>query len=414
MLKKIFPSNQKKLRLGIWLVVLVLVAGFLAGIGGQLFAQSFIFDYFIAEERIAALNNTFYELLAKYNFLTQEEKEGPLEIVIRRSEVSAGLNIAKEVAGGDFLESLEQGIVDFFPLQQKKSDDFLLGAYLREDSLGRGFILTNDGWLVTSNQVITDPQDEYLAVRSKGEAYPVEEIISDPLTPVVFVKIAASNLPVLNFDKNSRVLTGQTFIAQDQEGGIKIGTIEDNFYRFGQQLTDFILSSEELDNYYLTDEDLTNLALAEPVVNHQNQVIGLVVVAGKEKLILPLANFAMIIDDVLKEKKISRVLLGVEYLNLDRLILDLEAHPQYRDINQGALIYQNKQLGITGVAVDSPAAVAGLKNGQVILKVEGEAIDSQKSLSQLIQSYNPEEEIELTVWQAGEEIKVRVSLKELE
>jgi len=397
------------------LLVVVLLIGFLAGIGGEIFARSYIFDYLTGQEMTAELNSKFYELLSKYNFLTKTEKEGPLELVIRRSSATPSLNGTTEVAVGNFLETLKGGTVDFFPATKKSSGDILADSYLEQNKLGRGFILTNDGWLVTTKEVIDSSKKSYLAVNSQGQAYKVEKVVFDPLTSAVFVKVEAKNLSILNFDKTAKVSLGETIFLQNKKGGIKVATIEDNAYypRVGNYLTEAVSSAEVLDNYYLTKDDLSDIASGEVAVDRNNKIVGLAVAVSGKKLILPLNNFLPVIDSVLRGEKASRIYLGVTYLDLSRLTLNINLYPDYKDINAGALVYKNLEAGAAGVVANSPAAEAGLRVGDVILKVEGEQVSREANLSQLVQNYKLGQEVELTVWQNKEEKQIKVKLGEL-
>jgi S1-C subfamily serine protease len=412
MFKNLFhhQAEGKAKNLTVWFLVLILVLGFGAGILGEIFARSFIFSYLADAEQITELNNNFYELLAKYNFLNKEEQEGPLEIVIRKSQADSSLAATGKVEVGNFLESLQQGTVTFFTEKKVSGKDILLTAYQRSEALGRGFILTNDGWLVTSNQVLTNPKNNYVVVTAKGEVLKIDKIIADPLTPIVFTKVNINNALVLSLANKEPMAVGQMVVALDSEGGVHLSKVENNYYREVNRPADLVTSSDLLDNFYLLADSLKNISLAEPIVNDQGRVVGVVVNHKENFLVLPLQNFSSVIDQVLKTGKISRVKLGVDYLNLQRLIIDREVTDVYKNINRGALIYSNAALGVAGVAKDSAAAKAGLAVGDVILKVEGEEINQNVSLSQLVQDYKTGEEIELTVWQKGKENKVRVQL----
>lgn len=408
--KKLFHQESQNRRWMVWLVVAVIFLGFLAGIGGEIFARSFIFDYLASDAQIVELNNNFYELLSKYNFLNKADKLGPMEIVIRRSETVGNLTV-KQVEAGNFLESLKSGTVTFFKAKKEVSQDVLLTAYQPREALGRGFILTNDGWLVTTSQVLLSVKGDYVAVTSKGEVFNLEKIIVDLLTPAVYAKISANNLSVLNPIKKGVVPLGQELLALDEDGGLMSSLVRSNYYREFGSLADAVVSSDRLDSYYLPNVDWQNLLPGEPLVDRGGNVWGLVFAGEKQKLILPLVNFGNQNDEVLKDGKITRVKLGLDYLNLSSLLINRQVVKKYADLNRGALVYANAALGFSGARKNSPAAKGGVLAGDVILKVEGEEINSTTSLSQLIQSYNPGDQVELTIWRDGQEIKQKVILE---
>ena len=406
----------KKLRSKVllWMIVVAVIVGFVAGIMGELFARSFVLGYLTSNAEIVEVNNLFYELLAKYNFLSNEEKDGRLEIVIRKPEINGGLAIVQEVTAGDFIENLQNSTVTFFNAKKIVSQDLLISSYQNQDALGRGFILTNDGWLVTTDQVLTSQSASYVAVTSKGEVFEIRKVVIDPLSEAVFAKIETSNVSILGMADKNDVLSGQSAVALDQDGGVKISSVQNHNYRAVARIQDRVISSDTLDSYYLPADDFNNIALGEPVVDGQGKVIGLVVNYNRQKVVMPMTNFISEVDEVLRDSEIQRVNLGIDYLDLRQLTIDPQVDTSYRGLNRGVLIYKNVSWGVAGISRKSPAEQAGLEVGQVVLKVEGEEINSRVKLNQLIQEYDAGQEIELTIWDAGEEKIVNVTLTELE
>jgi len=391
-----------------------MTVGFISGVVGELFARSFVFDYFSETEEIVQLNNIFYELLSKYNFLTKTEEDGPLELIIRRPQVEGNLSSVDQIEVGNILENLKHGTITFYQHQKPTSQDLLLSSYQKTDALGRGFVLTNGGWIITNNNVLFGKQNRYVAITNDGRVYEVKELIQDTLTPVVFAKIETSNAPVLGLAKKEKISSGQAIVTLDDRGGVKISRVENSYYRRIAGNRDLVISSDELDNYYLPSDSFENVFSGEVVIDKGGKVIGSIVEENGQKLILPLINFENRIDEVLRDKDFFRVGLGVNYLNLSQLTINPEVSQEYQSLNRGALIYESKSLGVDGIQKGSPAEKAGLKSGQVILKVEGEEINNNTSLSQLIQEYKAGDEVELRVWQNGEEKSIMAVLESLE
>lgn len=413
MFKNLFHREDKNGGLIIWAVAAALVVGLLAGIGGELLARNYILDYLSSQTQFTELSNTFDQLLAKYNFLTKEKQSGPLEIVIRRPDAGSGLQVSDQVTAGNFLESLKQTTVTFFPENKDGGKDLLLSAYQKQSALGRGFILTSDGWLVTSSQVLPNAKGSYVAVTAKGEVYQVEKMVADSLTPAMFVKIAVNNLPVLNLTKSADLSLGQTLAVLDADGGLRFSRLENIYFRPGKQLADEVASSDKLDNYYVQSDQFDNVFFSEPVVDSGGGAVGLMVGVGSQKLILPLDNIRSQFAGVLKEGKVVRVSLGVDYLSLEQLAINPAVNSSYKNFNQGALIYSNARLGFAGVKKGSPAVIAGLLASDLILKIDGEQINDGNNLSTAIQNYHVGDEVELTISRAGQEMKLKVKLAEL-
>ncbi|MFA5358303.1 MAG: PDZ domain-containing protein [Patescibacteria group bacterium] len=413
MWKKIIPNDKSLKRTIVLSLVIALVFGLAAGIVGQIFAQKFIFNYLGESDELVKLNNNFYDLLAKYNFLNQENSDQSLEIVIRQSQNNQEANsVARQVTVGGWLDGLKQSTVNFFQYREVSSKDVLLSAYRSEDSLGRGVILTNDGWIITTKQVLSKTKGQYVAIGEKGDVYEIEKIITDPMTPVAFAKVSASNLVVLGFDKKINVSPGQTVLALDKNKGIKTSLLENINYRANKTNKDLIESAEILDSYYLPESDFEKVALGEAVTDQNGKLIGLVYALDGENVVLPLLNFSNKIDEALKNGKISRVKIGISYLDLGQMMINPEVEKKYQGLRRGVLVYKNISLGAIGVEKGSPAQKAGLQIGDVILKVEGEEINSENIFSRMIQEYGVGTVVELTVWREGREERINVTLEE--
>ena len=102
-------------------------------------------------------------------------------------------------------------------------------------------------------------------------------------------------------------------------------------------------------------------------------------------------------------------MLGVRYINLAKYPR-VGSDGEIRD--KGALLSGFKNL--TAVAKGSPADKAGLQVGDIIVMVEDELVNGKKTLTQMIQEYNPGEDLKLTISRGNKEKVVEVKLQELE
>ncbi|MBI5621947.1 serine protease [Candidatus Falkowbacteria bacterium] len=395
----------------VWLLIGVLLLGALSSFFGQLAASRFILHYLGDDRQVAELNNVFYELLAKYDLISNSGEPGSLEIVIRQPQLQGSLGLTEEVSAGDWLDNLVNSTVTFFPTPTGGSTDVLLSAYRQSEALGRGSILTNDGWLLTTNQVLSQPAGAYMVVMTTGEVLPVTTVVSDPLTEAVFAKVALANASIVSLNKNL-VVAGTAVAALDNTGGLQIGAIENNQYRLVQTVFDTVASSDRLDSYYLPSNTLDAVTPGEPVVDARGRLIGLALTDRQQMMILPLLSFASEIDEVLRDGAVRRASLGVDYLDIGQLTMNPQIGQQYQSVKAGALIYRNTAANIAGVRSGSPAATAALQAGQVITRVNGDTVGRDATLGQLVQAYDPGQEIDLTVWDTGQEKIVPVVLGE--
>jgi len=124
-----------------------------------------------------------------------------------------------------------------------------------------------------------------------------------------------------------------------------------------------------------------------------------------KKLVSAVNNF------LAKSEEILRSRLGLSYLSLSEA-LGLPASVS-ENRTKGAVVLGDAKRNILAVAVGSPAEAAGLKAGDIIIKVNNEEVDESNSLTKLIQDYTSGQEITLTIIRAGQESQIKVTLDAL-
>ncbi len=242
-----------------------------------------------------------------------------------------------------------------------------------------------------------------------GTVYPVEQVIADPLSPWIFVKVTAQNLPVMPFDRSDQPVVGE--LVHGLLGGATFYTsvLTNLTDRSVTERRELVRSTELFTaRYQLLVPPLSGSA-GDPLVNNQGQVIGVLTTAGDHVSILPLSQISRQIENVLRDRTIPRVKFGAQYVLIDELWRPTKTEED-GGLKRGALIYRNSALGFIGVTPRWPAASAGVKAGDVIVKVDGEEVSIARDLTEIIQSHAPDTEITLTIWRAGETITLPVTL----
>ena len=270
-----------------------------------------------------------------------------------------------------------------------ESDFDIKKYYFPEDKIGAGLILTNDGWIITAVKI--NKPTSYIAVDSDNNIISITASFFDEISGFYFVKLEANNLSVAQFAEESNLGAGQLIITFN-ENGIKRTYLEDTNYYLANTL---VKSSESLQSYLRINED--NLAKGDICISLNNEVVGLYMENGA---LIPINYFKKLLPNLLNNKKIIRPILGVNYIILDELIGE-------KDLI-GALIAKDA----VGIAVKkgSPAALAGLKEGNIILEVNGVKVSKDNTLSDIILNYGVNTELELSILREGVESKIKVKL----
>ncbi|MBU1074821.1 PDZ domain-containing protein, partial [Patescibacteria group bacterium] len=118
------------------------------------------------------------------------------------------------------------------------------------------------------------------------------------------------------------------------------------------------------------------------------------------------------IPKILQDNTVNRTFFGVTYIDLSRTTqLDSEI---VGSNSVGALLYDNASLSVSAVEVGSPAEVMGLEANDIITSINGKEISKTENLSVIIQSFDPEEQVDVEYLRDGERKTAKTLLSEVE
>jgi len=338
-------------------------------------------------------------------------------IIIQKSEKNL---TASEFEIQQTIRESRSKVVTIFKKKNDNSKDPLSQVYRMEETKGSGIILTNDGLVITSQQVVDDLNSEYVAVTSDQNIYSVANIQSDPMSNSVFFRINATNLAMAEFVDPADLKAGQRLISFinkiDGSSEVMFTELGDLHYIFPEEeISSYIFSSESFDEQFLLTSPLPDKFKGAPLLALDGKIVGIAYqsdpVLTKADSVIPDQQFRSIIPRLLKNGTMERAWLGIHYLDLSRIINVPENLS--RGLNQGALIYGDDTLNLPAVINQSPADQAGLKTGDLITKINETEINLDNPLPKVLQEYEPGEEIELVVMRDNQEIKQKITLEKL-
>ena len=327
------------------------------------------------------------------------------------NEVKRKAPAAEEIEISAAADRAAPAVVDIYLTKSDlNSKEILDKIYLPSEILGRGIILTSDGWILTTKEVISDFKKEYSVITFNKKLYEIREMILDKVSNAVFLKVEAEDLPVSQIGDKEELEAEQN-VAVLEEGAVITRIVNLNYEPISEK-KDLIKSSEKFSKFILL-KDVFGKA-GDPLVNLDGEIIGLITSSnprGNLRTALPVSYIKSAFINILKYQKIKRPFLGVNYIDL------ASASGLEEEINQGlkrgALLYENKDLKIKAAVAGSPAAFAGLKSKDIILKVDKEELSSRRDLADIIQEYRVGDSIDLLVLRAGKEQTIKVKLEEL-
>ena len=291
---------------------------------------------------------------------------------------------------------------------------------LSEVSSGTGFILTADGLVVTNKHVVSDAEAEYVVILDDGTELEAEVLDKDSLNDIALVQITGDDdrigeFPNLDFADSDLISVGDPVVAIGNALGEYSNTTTAGIISAtGREIlaggTGF--GTETLVNLIQTDAAINPGNSGGPLLNLSGEIVGMNTAvdttASGIGFAIPSNDIAMVVKSYQEFGRIVRPFVGVRYVvvhenNMKRLGVD---------VDYGVYVIGDQQAQLPGVVQDSPAAKAGVKEGDVILSVNGEVLTETKTLVNVIAGYLVGETITLEIWRDGETITATVTLEE--
>ena len=270
-------------------------------------------------------------------------------------------------------------------------------------SLGTGFIISSDGYIVTNNHVVSGADSVSVNLQGlsgKDQSIEAQIIGTDEETDLALLKIKSETaLPFLSFGDSDKMEVGEWVLA--------IG----NPFGLGHTVTAGILSAKgrniqsgPFDNFLQTDASINPGNSGGPLINMEGKVIGIntaIIASGQGIGFAIPSNMAEVVVNQLKDnKKVSRGWLGVTIQDLDEKTAKILGLKE----GKGALI--------GSVISGEPADKAGMKDGDIILEVNGKTIEDSSALLRAIAIQAPGSKVDLVVWRDGSKKNLTVKLGE--
>lgn len=277
-----------------------------------------------------------------------------------------------------------------------------------QQDIGSGFVVSADGLIVTNKHVVADTTLTYKVSTSDGKTYDASQISRDPNNDIAVIKIDAKGLKPVELGDSSNLQVGQFVIAIGTALGEFRNTVTTGVISglgrgidAGADISGYV---ERLDNVIQTDAAINPGNSGGPLLNSAGQVIGInVAVAQGANNIAFSIPIGTVKDDLsafqTTGKFPAKAYLGVEYQMLTQQVALLNQVPQ------GAYV--------VNVVAGSPAEKAGVAVGDVIFKVDGNAMnDASGGLGKVVSSKKPGDTLSLDIWRSGETKNIKVTLTE--
>lgn len=239
-------------------------------------------------------------------------------------------------------------------------------------SSGSGFIATANGLIITNRHVVNATDVSFEVTLQNGKTYAAELLDKDAVLDIAVLKITGSGFPSLALADSDKLSLGQQVIAI----GNALGQF-DNTVSVGivSGLSRSITASgggqvEYLDKVIQTDAAINPGNSGGPLLNTNGEVIGVnvAIVQGSQNIgfAIPINQVKSILDSVIRTGSIVRPYLGIRYTPITKTLQSQKNLP----VDYGILI-EKGGAGETAIVPGSPAAMAGLKEGDIITHIDG-------------------------------------------
>jgi 2-hexadecenal reductase len=278
------------------------------------------------------------------------------------------------------------------------------GVEKRESgALGSGFVVSEDGYIVTNNHVVSNA-DEIFVKFSDGREYKTKLIGTSSEVDIAVLKIEANEkFKPLEFSDSDKIEIGQWSIAFGNPMGLNDSMTVGVISAAGRSS----LGIEEIENFIQTDAAINQGNSGGPLIDINGKVIGvntaiLSTSGGSVGLGFAIpSNLASVVkDSIIATGKFEKPYIGVYLNNLDS--------EKIKALN----IKSTNGVLIAKVVADGPAARAGIQANDVIVAVNGKAVNSAGAFIGELAAKKVGESVELSVIRNSQTVKIRVTLEE--
>ena len=280
---------------------------------------------------------------------------------------------------------------------------------------GSGFIISEDGYVLTSGHVVSDLDADYTVIIDPENKYSAKVLARDPINDIAILKIKGKGLPYVELGDSNQIELGEDVVAVGNPLGefhdtLSAGIIS-GMSRFIQATDHITQESQRLRGLIQTDAAINPGNSGGPLINMQGQVIGIntAAVIGAQNIgfAIPINYAKKDLEEVKKFGKKRIPFLGVKYVILNKEI----SEKNKLSVDYGALIVR-ENLGESAVVEGSSAQKAGLKEFDIILEAKGEKITADNPISSILQKCQIGQTIELKILRNKKIISLNAVLEE--
>ncbi len=284
----------------------------------------------------------------------------------------------------------------FFPFQTPKE----------EEGTGSGIIISKDGYIITNNHVVENATKVTVGL-SDRRSFDAKVIGTDPLTDLAVIKIDADNLPVAYLGNSDSLKVGQWVMAIGNPLSLTMTVTAGIVSAINRGSLGLIKNSYGVEDFIQTDAAINPGNSGGALVDLSGAVIGVnsAIASGRTGtyigygFAIPINLAKAVAKDLIAHGKVNRGYIGINISEVDYAM----AKSLGMEKPEGIIVQD--------LVKDGAAKDAGIKVGDVILKVDGKTVNKPNELQSYIATKGAGQTVTLTIWRDGKAIERKVTLK---
>ncbi len=264
---------------------------------------------------------------------------------------------------------------------------------------GSGVIISEDGYIVTNNHVIENSQNIYVTLNNKEE-YEAKLVGTDPSTDIALLKIQKEGLQYIPWGDSDNLRVGEWVLAVGNPFNLTSTVTAGIVSAKGKNLG-IIKEKNRMESFIQTDAAVNRGNSGGALVNIKGELVGIntAIISPSGgyagiSFAVPVSIVQKIVKDLIEFGVVQRAVLGVS-------IRDLTAElAKEKDIDKLEGVY------VEAVSENGAAKDAGIDEGDVILSVEGEKVNTPAELQEMISRYRPNDEVKVKVKKSNGKVKL--------
>jgi Do/DeqQ family serine protease len=271
------------------------------------------------------------------------------------------------------------------------------------EAMGSGVIIDPEGYIVTNNHVVQDADNITVTLNDK-RVFKATIVGADASTDLALIKIEEKGLPFLTYGNSDEVRIGEWVLAVGNPFNLT-STVTAGIVSAKARDINILGSQGTVESFIQTDAAVNPGNSGGALVNLKGELIGInaAIASGTGNYVgysfaIPVNIVKKVVGDFMKFGRIQRGFLGIRYKEID------DQFAKDNDLPSINGVY------VQEVVEGGAAEKAGMKKGDVILRMQGAPVNSKSELQEIISQHNPGDKLDLTVFREGKQVDLSLTL----